>query len=164
MVYVRRELVINEVSLCRDPANPKARVALFKSRDPEPGSVTQTDDARASADKGQWEHLARGLIALANFLTGEEGAFQMAVGRGITEEEPQPRRRRGRPRKYDWDEFDREVIRIANTADGLPESQADLVRTMSDWWQTKLGDEPANSSLREKISLIYRHINDADNS
>ncbi len=43
--------MINEVSLCRDPVNPMARVALVKSQDPEPGiraepgTVTDLDGA-----------------------------------------------------------------------------------------------------------------------
>ena len=164
MTDVRRDVVINEVSLCRDPVNPMARVALVKSRDPEPGSVTQKDDERASSNNRNVELIAQFLRALADLLLGENTGFRMPVGRGVTEEEHQPAPQPGRPRAHDWDTFHREVIRIANTVDGLPESQADLVRTMSGWWQTKLGDEPANSSLREKISLIYRHIKDAENS
>ena len=64
----------------------------------------------------------------------------------------------GRPRKWPWDEFAFEVTRIANTPDGLPENQADLVRTMSYWCIDKWGDQPADSSIRDQISKTYRHI------
>ena len=33
MTTARRNLKVNEVSLCRSPANPASRVALFKSED-----------------------------------------------------------------------------------------------------------------------------------
>ncbi len=163
MTDVRRDVVINEVSLCRDPVNPMARVALVKSLDPEPGSETQTDDAKAFSKNGGLEPIAQILRALADLLMGENTAIRMPVGREVTEEEPQLSPKLGRPRSHDWDALHREMIRIANTPDGLPESQADLVRRMSDWWQEKFGYEPANSLLREKISLAYRYIKDADN-
>jgi hypothetical protein len=64
----------------------------------------------------------------------------------------------GRPRKWNWDQFDREVTRIANTPDGLPENHADLVRTMSSWCLDTWGNEPPDSSIRDRISATYRHI------
>ena len=69
-----------------------------------------------------------------------------------------PTPRRGRPRTWKWDDFGKEVTRIANTPDGLPENQADLVRTMSSWCLDTWGAEPADSLIRERISETYRHI------
>ncbi len=39
----------------------------------------------------------------------------------------------GRPREYDWDAFTIELIRVANTPDGLPEKQSKLVVKMQEW-------------------------------
>ena len=36
----------------------------------------------------------------------------------------------GRPREYGWDALANEIIRIANSPDGLPETQAELIE---DW-------------------------------
>jgi hypothetical protein len=43
----------------------------------------------------------------------------------------QPANQGGRPPEYDWDSFMLEIIHRANTPDGLPDSQAELVRDMS---------------------------------
>lgn len=60
----------------------------------------------------------------------------------------------GRPQKYDWDLFWAEVVKIANTPNGLPETQAELVDKMAEWCSQKWGDEPGVSTIRKKIALI----------
>ena len=60
----------------------------------------------------------------------------------------------GRPPKYDWDEFNREVVRRANTPDGLPDRNM-LTRDMREWCIQHWGDEPSDSLLRERIAKIY---------
>lgn len=70
---------------------------------------------------------------------------------------------RGRKRKYDWDSFYVEVARIANLPDGLPETQADLEKTMAEWCSLKWGEEPATSMIRDKISAIYQSLKKAEN-
>ena len=163
MVDVRREFVIKEVSLLKDPADRATRIILWQSQESDPDDLNRINDARASALRGHLEHLARGYSALANFLMDEGDAYQLPVERVVTDEEPQPRRRRGRPRNYDWDEFGREVIRIANLH-GLPANQAKLVRIMAEWCLDTWGVEPADSMIRERISRVYQHIKDAENS
>ncbi|MDJ0944575.1 MAG: hypothetical protein QNJ30_14010 [Kiloniellales bacterium] len=69
----------------------------------------------------------------------------------------------GRPRKYDWDAFYREVIRIANLPDGLPATQAELDRTMAEWFQRTYGQEPSESVLKERVRNIYRHLKEGGN-
>jgi hypothetical protein len=64
--------------------------------------------------------------------------------------------RGGRPPKYRWDDFFAEII-VRADLDGLPETQAGLVRNMAEWCLDKWGDEPAESVLKEKISPIYKH-------
>lgn len=64
------------------------------------------------------------------------------------------RRNTGRPPKYDRDAFNREVVRIANTPDGLPD-RAPLTRQMAQWCVNTWGDQPSDSVLRDWISKIF---------
>ena len=75
-----------------------------------------------------------------------------------------PINRGGRPPEYDWDSFTMEIIRRANTPDGLPITQAELVREMLDWSVSVNGKEPAESAVKSRISKIYRYIEAAKNS
>jgi hypothetical protein len=74
---------------------------------------------------------------------------------GESQQQARPSDRRGRPRKWDWDAFYREIIRLANTPDGLPEKQSDLVQIMKEWCQEEWGDEPSDSLVRDHISKVY---------
>lgn len=69
-----------------------------------------------------------------------------------------PVQKGGRPASYDWDSFIGEVVRIANTPDGLPEKQADLVRKMQSWFSETYDAEPADSTIKTRISKIYRYL------
>ena len=59
--------------------------------------------------------------------------------------------KRGRPPRYPWDEFWREVTRIADL-DGLPEIQADLEEVMAQWCENNWNEQPGTSTIREKIA------------
>jgi hypothetical protein len=65
----------------------------------------------------------------------------------------------GRPPKYDWDAFTRELIRIANL-DGLPTGRsggvdrAAIQRQMLNWCAENWLDMPAESVVRERLSKI----------
>jgi hypothetical protein len=66
-----------------------------------------------------------------------------------------PKNKGGAPIQYDWDAFWCHIVIIANTPDGLPERN-ELYRTMMDWWNDRLGDNaPANSTVRDKLSMLY---------
>lgn len=67
----------------------------------------------------------------------------------------------GRPPEYDWDSFMLEIIRRANTPDGLPASQAELVRNMLEWFTASTGSEPAESSVKLRTSKIYKYLSEA---
>ncbi len=75
---------------------------------------------------------------------------------------PQPNRG-GRPQEYDWNSFAAELVYRANQPDGLPETPAELVRDMLAWFQTEFGREPAESSVRERISKIYKYMAERKN-
>jgi hypothetical protein len=64
----------------------------------------------------------------------------------------------GRPPKFDWDTFYCEIIRIANSPDGLPDKQSELEVIMLDWCSLEWGDAPGESTVRHKVSHIYQHL------
>jgi hypothetical protein len=71
--------------------------------------------------------------------------------------DPRGRRRNsgGRPEQFNWLVFDREVVRLANTPDGLP-SRRDLMKHMLDWCTREWGDEaPGVSTVRERVAGLY---------
>lgn len=69
----------------------------------------------------------------------------------------------GRPRLYDWDAFYREIIRYANEPDGLPDKQSILQIHMQEWFSRTSGREPAESSIKQRISQIYRYLEKGKN-
>ncbi len=71
-----------------------------------------------------------------------------------TAAEPQRRNAGGRPRMYDWDAFDREIVRIALTPDGFPEKRPELIRHMTDWCERTWGKTPADSMIRDRIARL----------
>lgn len=64
----------------------------------------------------------------------------------------------GRPAEYDWNSFTFEIIRLANHPDGLPETQAELIHEMLAWFSITYGTEPAESSVKQRISKIYKYL------
>lgn len=69
----------------------------------------------------------------------------------------------GRPPTYDWDSFILEVICRANSLDGLPVTQAELIRDMLQWFLDTYGVEPAESAVKQRISKIYNYRKKAKN-
>jgi hypothetical protein len=69
--------------------------------------------------------------------------------------EPVIKNRGGRPPKYDWDAFWVEIVRRANTPDGLPEDRRQLQRGMLDWCAQNWGDVPEESEVRKRMGLLY---------
>jgi len=70
MVAVRRELDIREISLVKDPANPAARVTLFKSGD--------SKVADKSDDHTVLNRLSKGFDALAKFIAGDAAVVDLS--------------------------------------------------------------------------------------
>ncbi|MBX9454964.1 MAG: hypothetical protein KL863_02425 [Rhizobium sp.] len=69
----------------------------------------------------------------------------------------------GRPPEYDWDSFFLEIVHRANSIDGLPEKQADLVREMLSWFGNTHEKEPAESAVKARVSKIFRYLDKAKN-
>ena len=64
----------------------------------------------------------------------------------------------GRPREYDWDALTIEIIRIANSPDGLPEIQAELIEQLLQWCENSWGKQPAHSSVKSRVSKIHNEL------
>ena len=64
----------------------------------------------------------------------------------------------GRPREYDWDALTIEIIRIANSPDGLPDTQAELVEQVLQWCENTWGKQPAESSVKARVSRIFNDL------
>ncbi len=69
----------------------------------------------------------------------------------------------GRPPEYDWDSFILEVICRANSPDGLPDTQSELIRDLLQWFSDVYGVEPAESAVKQRISKIYNYLKKAKN-
>jgi hypothetical protein len=67
------------------------------------------------------------------------------------------RNKGGRPPEYDWDAFTVEIIRIADL-DSLPETQSELISKMLEWCERTWGKQPAESSVKARISRIYNGL------
>ena len=65
-----------------------------------------------------------------------------------------PKSHGGRPPKWDWDAFNREMMRLANTPDGLP-GRPTLMRHMLDWCAKQWADTPTESAVRAHIAKAY---------
>lgn len=72
-----------------------------------------------------------------------------------------PKNEGGRPLKYDWLEFHREIIRIANHVDGLPESKVALINKMREWTEKNWGKSPGETMLEQHVSAIYTGLKKA---
>jgi len=60
----------------------------------------------------------------------------------------------GRPEKWDWIAFAAEMVRLANTPDGLDGRPA-VTKLMKQWCMDNWGDEPSDSMIHDKMSVLY---------
>ena len=80
--------------------------------------------------------------------------FDAPTARARVGPDQNPRGAGGRPPKFEWRLFDREMLRIANL-DGLP-NRAELQRRMLDFSHLTWGDDaPGDSTVRERIAGLY---------
>ena len=132
------------------------------------------DHSKSLVSRNDLEAFARKRALFPSFLFDTLAPFETA-GRlfgnndvprvkAVRPEAPSPSSNRGgRPAEYDWDTFVLEIIRRANHPDGLPSTQADLVRDMLSWFGQTCGKEPAESAVKDRVSKIYRYANEANN-
>ena len=84
---------------------------------------------------------------------------------GIDSHGIQTQRRRapgpGAPPRYDWDTFFVALVRRI-FVQGLPPTQAELVREMLDWFQRRNDESaPDESTVRRKVAMVWRELNRA---
>ncbi len=75
----------------------------------------------------------------------------------IDQERPAAQRRRGRPVQYEWDAFWVEVCRRTR-GDGLPETQAELVDNMLDWFLDRGREAIDPRTIEKKISKLFAEL------
>ncbi len=64
-------------------------------------------------------------------------------------------------RRYDWDTFFGALARRIHD-NGVPATQAELVREMLDWFQARHEEHPPDeSTVRRKVAVVWREINRA---
>jgi len=68
----------------------------------------------------------------------------------------------GRPPKWDWDACWAEICRRVHF-DGLPVTQAELVRELQEWFVERYGDAPSDSQIKERVSKVFRALREAEN-
>lgn len=67
----------------------------------------------------------------------------------------------GRPSRYEWDAFWVETCRRVHE-DGVPDSQAEMVRGMIDWFNERGGAVPDESTVKKKMSQLWRSIRSSE--
>jgi hypothetical protein len=67
---------------------------------------------------------------------------------------PVPRGRGGAPPKYDWEAFMLEAFRVVYV-DGPPKTQAELIKKVSDWYQTEIGDPPDAQTAKPRVRKLW---------
>ena len=86
---------------------------------------------------------------------GDEVVITSALNGGVAKEPS----RAGRKKKFDWDEFHREVIRYVNChPDGMPQNKEEMIRIMSEWCLNKWGVEPSEGSIKNYVYAIYKYL------
>jgi hypothetical protein len=87
-----------------------------------------------------------------------QGTTRAASAPAAAEEETE-RRGRGAPPRYDWEGFWCELLVLVND-EGVPATQAELVRRMLDWFARIVGPEntPCESSVKRRISRIWPRV------
>ena len=116
-------------------------------------SRVKREDLRAYADRN-----GQRPAFLFDTLLSEAAAEKTQQPALLREDSGLDKSKGGRPREYDWDAFTIEIIRIAHTPDGLPETQTALIKQMLRWCQDKWGKEPAESAVKSRISKIYNGL------
>ncbi len=78
-------------------------------------------------------------------------------GMDIRQDRMTERKRGGRPLQYDWDAFWVEVCRRIQE-DGLPETQAELVDNMMDWFSDRGREAIDPRTIEKKISKLFADL------
>jgi hypothetical protein len=101
--------------------------------------------------------IGQGRFAQDLFQTHGNGevVLEAAAVRRLCAPQPGPKGNGGRPPKPAWDVFYGWVIHLAERPDGLPDDPAELKRIMLQWCEDNIPDQLSETSIREKIKMIY---------
>ncbi|MBF0354927.1 MAG: hypothetical protein HQL43_06810 [Alphaproteobacteria bacterium] len=69
----------------------------------------------------------------------------------------------GAPQKYDWDGFWIEACRHVHD-EGIPSTQAAMVRDLLDWFDAKGGSSPDPSTVKKKVSRLWKALHPSASS
>ncbi len=69
----------------------------------------------------------------------------------------------GRPAKWDWEALWVQACKRIYL-DGIPKTQAELVRELQTWFVEEYGDTPSDSQIKERVSKLLRALREAENS
>ena len=60
------------------------------------------------------------------------------------------------PLKFNWDQFWVEIVRMANTPEGLPEDSGELYRYMADFCAARFSNPPGEARIRDKLVMVQQ--------
>lgn len=63
-----------------------------------------------------------------------------------------PKGKAGRKARWDWETANREMMRLANSPDGLPHPQAALEKHFAEWFIENYKDSPVESAIRDFVT------------
>jgi hypothetical protein len=63
----------------------------------------------------------------------------------------------GRPPKWDWEEFWLELCARLHD-EGPPETQAEMIERMQQWFINRRGDHPADSEIKKRVSRLWHRL------
>jgi len=90
-----------------------------------------------------------------------ERQFGFFNGHGAAEAAGRRRGGPGVPPRHDWDAFYAALTRRIHEH-GIPQTQAELVREMRDWFEQRVDEHaPDESTIRRKITKVWRELNRA---
>ena len=136
------------------------------------------DLGRAQFAAGNSHETVEGLVlvpqaAFEAFLTSQNGESKSEAsdqpmpnaiaGQPVKEPQPPGSGGGGRPPKWDWDAFWVEICRIVYL-DGVPSTQAEMVRKIQEWFVQQVDAVPADSEIKKRVSKLFRVIREAENS
>lgn len=104
-------------------------------------------------------------VAVADLLVrrSEVERFEAEIGisRARTFEKMTVRSGPGAPPRFAWDDFWIEACRRVHD-DGLPATQAEMIRDLLDWFADEGLDVPDRSTVKKRISRLWRALGHAD--
>lgn len=135
--------------------------------------VFRSEKARLAVKRGD---LLEGIVLIPEqeLMSHIEAHFMTKVAEGIVVEHPpegtitdakamSSPRSGGRPPKWDWEACWLQIC-VSIHDEGLPDTQAELVRKLQSWFLESTGEEPSDSSIRERTTKVFKALGPSENS